>query len=324
MAKLFSADLTNKKLCIIEYTTSDGQMLPIKLDAFDATILSHTYTNIGKIIFDKPITIIGEATFRNCEHLTSVTIPDSVKSIGAYAFLGCSNLTEFKGKYASDDGRCLIVDGVLNSFAPAELVEYVIPDSVTNIGDSALSWCSGLSSVTIPPSVTTIGADAFLECWRLTSVTIPDSVTTIEDWAFSGCSGLTTVIIGKGVSVIGEGAFHGCESLTSVTIPNRVTTIEKGAFYECKSLLNIMIGDSVSKIDNEAFWKCPNLKSVTIGHSVSEIGYGAFHRSNIETIVCYPQEPPKLDNSFDKFENLIVPAGCEEAYTNSDWGKYLE
>ena len=210
MAKLISADLTNNKLCIFEYTTTDGQMLPFKEDAFDAKIVSHTYTDIGKVIFDKPITKIGERAFSCCDSLTSVTIPDSVTTIGAYAFLGCSNLTEFKGKYASDDGRCLIVDGVLNSFAPAELVEYVIPNSVT-----------------------TIGADGFLECWRLTSVTIPDSVTTIEDWAFSGCSGLTTVIIGKSVSVIGEGAFHGCESLTSVTIPNRVTTIEKGAFYYC-------------------------------------------------------------------------------------------
>ena len=74
MAKLISADLTNNKLCILEYTTTDGQMLSFKEDAFDAKIVSHTYTDIGKIIFDKPITRIGDKAFDCCSSLTSVTI----------------------------------------------------------------------------------------------------------------------------------------------------------------------------------------------------------------------------------------------------------
>ena len=89
MAKLISADLTNNKLCILEYTTTDGKMLSIKPDAFDAKIVSHTYTNIGKVIFDKPITSIGERAFEDCDSLTSVTIPNSVTTIGYWAFYGC-------------------------------------------------------------------------------------------------------------------------------------------------------------------------------------------------------------------------------------------
>ena len=103
------------------------------------------------------------------------------------------------------------------------------------------------------------------------------------------------------LTTIGEGAFSFCTSLTSVTIPDSVTTIGEGAFYGCSSLT-----------------------SVTIGKSVSEIGKEAFKGCNIDTIVCYPKIPPKTNDSFDRFENLIIPTGCEEAYANSDWGQYLK
>ena len=117
------------------------------------------------------VTTIGGGAFAFCYALTSVTIPDSVTTIERYAFLGCDALKAFYGKFASADNRCLIVDGVLNSFA---------------IG-------CGLTTYSIPNSVTTIGVRAFEHCSALTSVTIPDSVTTIGDYAFYGCDALKEV-----------------------------------------------------------------------------------------------------------------------------------
>ena len=90
--------------------------------------------------------------------------------IGDAAFERCQNLRSFQGKFASDDNRCLIVDGVLNSFAPNGLTSYTIPSNVTSIGNEAFDGCSSLTSITIPDSVTSIGSYAFYDCSSLISV----------------------------------------------------------------------------------------------------------------------------------------------------------
>ena len=147
---------------------------------------------------------------------------------------------------------------------------------VTTIGESAFSWCEGLTSVTIPNSVTTIGQDAFYVCSDLTSVTIPNSVTSIEQGAFRDCSGLSSVTIPNSVTTIGKSAFNGCSGLTSVTIPNSVTTIEQGAFNGCSGLTSVIIGNGVTSIEQGAFSWCSGLTSVTIPNSVTSIEQDAF------------------------------------------------
>lgn len=151
----------------------------------------------------KPVTEIGESAFENCS-LTSVTIPDSVTSIGNGAFAYCGSLTSV-----------------------------TIPDSVTSIGVSAFSNCSSLTSVTIPDSVTSMGKWVFWDCSNLTSVTIPDGVTFIGDSAFKNCSKLTSITIPDSVTSIGERAFERCRGLTSITIPDSVMSIGDDAFKGC-------------------------------------------------------------------------------------------
>ena len=158
---------------------------------------------------DRTVTSIGGA-FWGCTGLTSITIPDSVMSIGNGAFCDCTRLTSI-----------------------------TIPDSVTSIGVFAFSSCSGLTSVTIGSGVTSIGSSAFDSCSGLTSVTIPDGVTSIGSSAFSSCSGLTSVTIGSGVTSIGGWAFRGCTRLTSITIPDSVTSIGYWAFKDCTALTEI-------------------------------------------------------------------------------------
>lgn len=185
----------------------------------------------GHYTIGNDVTIIGDSAFKNCLHLTGVTIPDGVTSIGEFAFFGCWDLKSVT-----------IPDGVTSIekqafFYCTGLKSVTIPNSVTSIREAAFSYCYDLTSVTIPNSVTSIGGSAFAHCFNLTSVTIPNSVTSIGMYAFIYCTGLTSVTIPNSVTSIGYCAFQGCEGLTSVTIPDSVTSIEKKAFKGCKKLI---------------------------------------------------------------------------------------
>ncbi|MBO5705645.1 MAG: leucine-rich repeat domain-containing protein, partial [Bacteroidaceae bacterium] len=167
---------------------------------------------------------IGSSAFFGCSGLTSVTIPNSVTSIGAFAFSYCDGLTSVHISDIAAWGNIDFYNASSNPLYYAhhlylngeEVKDLVIPNSVTSIGDYAFYNCSVLTSVTIPNSVTSIGGGAFYNCFGLTSVTIPNSVTSIGQSAFSGCSGLTSVTIGSGVESIGTKAFANCPDLLDV------------------------------------------------------------------------------------------------------------
>lgn len=165
---------------------------------------------------------------------SSTIIPNTVTSIGDYAFSGCSSLTNIS-----------------------------IPNSVTSIGNNAFSYCTSLISVNIPNSVTTIGQEAFWNCSTLTGITIPNSVTTIGDRAFKSCTNIASFDIPTSVTTINNGTFYGCLSMASIHIPNSVTIIGNSAFSSCRALTNISIPSSVFSIGENAFNDC-TLDTVTL------------------------------------------------------------
>lgn len=205
---------------------------------------------------DDPMVEDDRYAFSGCFNITSISIPDSVISIGPAAFYMCTNLKSIE-----------------------------IPDSVISIGDIAFCGCDNLTSVDIPDSVVSIGKGAFGMCSNLMNIVIPNSVTSMDINAFAGCSSLTDIVLSNSIKEIGGGAFTNCTALTSITIPNSVISIGEYAFYGCTSLMNISLSNSLASISDFTFGNCSSLVSITIPDGVTSIGEEAFSWcENLESV----------------------------------------
>lgn len=199
----------------------------------------------------------------------NTNIPDSITSIGKFAFYCCSSLASVD----IPDGVISIGDSAFDDCS--SLVSATIPNSVTSIGDYAFAGCD-ISSITIPESVTHIGSYAFWCCPKLTSIIIPNGVTSISGHVFERCGSLTSVTIPNSVTNIGANAFSNCRSLSSITIPDSATDIGIAAFSYCTSLTDLVIPDRVMSIGYSAFTGCTSLSKITVSDSVTSIDRFAF------------------------------------------------
>ena len=237
-----------------EYTTNSGTYTVVAIADFafsdcpnlTSIVIPDTVTSIGKLAFynctgltsvtlSKNLTTIGENAFADCTSLTSINLPASVTDIGRWALLGLAyiEVDSNNQSYQDIDGNLYTKDGttILQYATGKADTQFVIPASVTSIGNAAFYECPNLTSITIPNSVTSIGENAFAHCSNLTSITIPNSVTTIGERAFYGCLSLTNITIPDSVTSIEDYTFCNCTGLKEVTIPNSVTSIGKSAFF---------------------------------------------------------------------------------------------
>ena len=315
----------------------------------------------GEFVIPNSVTWIRERAFYDCCGLTSVTIPNSVTSIGYDAFRYVNNII-YSGTATGSPWGAKCVNGYVDGYlvysdatkttllgcSAAATGEIVIPNSVTSIGNYAFSDCSGLTSVTIPNSVTSIGEGAFYGCSGLTSVTIPNSVTRIgynalggvnniiysgtatgSPWGAKcvngyvdgylvysdatkttllGCSAAATgeIVIPNSVTSIGNYAFRGCSGLTSVTIPSSVTSIGERAFYDCCGLTSVTIPNSVTRIGSifkgcnnitSVIWNAKNCSTYNFGSQVESFIFG----NDVEII------PDSLCQGMNKLTSVTIP-----------------
>jgi len=271
-------------------------------------------------------TNISDYAFRDCVGLTSITIPDSVTSIGKDAFYNTA-------WYNNQPDGLVYAGKVAYKYKGTmpENTSIVIEDDTFGIADYAFYGCTGLTSVTIGNGVTSIGSYAFYGCSSLTSITIPDSVTNIGENAFYNCNGLTridvsenntsyasvdgilynkaktefiiipkaiqgVVTIPSGVTNIGNWAFFNCNGLTSIFIPSGVNEIGEYAFYLCRNLVDVFIPNSVAGIGQYAFYNCSKLERISFDGTTAQwenITKGGFWRYNTPgdcQIICNDPE----------------------------------
>ena len=307
------------------------------------------------VVLTESTTSINDYAFYGCD-LTSITIPDSVTTIG-YAFNNCSSLKDLYYEGSADDWTKINFDYsasnpmyyAKNEYFNGELVtDVVLSNGITSIGANTFYGCNSLSSITIPDSVTSIGSYAFYNCQSLKNMYYTG---TADDWVkisfgssesnpmryaeneyFNG-ELVTDVVLSNGITSICDYAFYGCDSLSSITIPDSVTSIGSHAFYNCSSLKYVFYmgdetqWDGISFGNNNSPLTASFIHYNATGHTSTDwivdseptcTTDGSKHR---ECTVCGEVETVKIDKSGHTSTDWIVDS---EPTCTTDGSKHKE
>ena len=252
---------------------------------------------------------ISSYAFHGCTEITSVTIPESITSIGGCIFWGCTNLSKIQvsknNKVYDSRNNCNAIIETAENKLIAGCKNSVILNGIKSIKQGAFLGCTGLTDIEIPNSVTELDDSAFGGT-GIKSLNIPGSIKVMGWDVFSNCQQLEEVDISYGVKKIGWGAFSNCEKLKKVTIPNSVIEIGERSFEYCSALENVSIPDGVIIIGMRAFRES-GLTNLTISASVRTINGYAFDQCyNLSKIEI--AEENKVYDSRNNCNAIIVTA----------------
>lgn len=258
---------------------------------------------IQSVTIPESVTSIGKSAFEHCSKLDSLTIKGVATSIGAYAFASCTSLTSLSlvGNFQTIGEQAFAYCGMTSLTTDADITsigEYAfshctsltslsLTGDIQKIGDYAFGYCSSLYTATLSKNLTSIGTYAFEYCTSLNSIEIPGKVTEIGDYAFID-AGLTSVTIDEGVKSTGAYMFYKCGNLTTVTLPESLTTIADGSFAFCSNLDHVKIPARVTCIGDGAFSNCTSLSDITLQDGVKTIGADAFFYCRELTSITLP------------------------------------
>ncbi len=314
----------------ITVTAKNGKSASCKVtvreNSGDFTIVAGVLTaytgNGGALIIPEGVVSIADKVFQNKKNITSVQLPTTLKSVGAYAFSGATNLTsviftgtsEYKiNKYAFDG--CTALSSV------------TLSDNLVEIGNYAFQKCTSLTSFDMPDTVTTLGPGAFIECKNLADVKYSSSLTTVPNTAFRETA-LTKFTVTSNITSIGDSAFYGATKLVDFVIENRDSnlkfgnyalfktaikevlwgdldvTISSSIFAQCTSLVKVVLPETVTEVPNAAFQGCSLLKDITFKGGYTKIGNSGF-AGTAYTEFEVPETVESISNSaFSNMPNL--------------------
>lgn len=299
--------------------------------------------------------------YLNGVELEELIIPDNVKSINKYSFIGCTNIK--KVIFPSDLKS--IKDYAFSDCSGIKNIDLSLNNC--SLGKYCFQNCTGLESILLPPNLYSINFASFWGCSSLKSIIIPDNLERIEMKSFYGCNNMTKITFGEKIHFIDYDAFYRCSNLNQVhiknleswcntvfyyatsnpliyafhlylngelikelIIPQNVKEIYNYCFMDCKDIVSVIIPDNVERINDYCFIRCDSLETVIIGKNIKHIGENAFSNCNsITSFYCYSEQVPSTSNN--AFDNslgnaiLYVPSASVDAYKEAEpWKNFKQ
>lgn len=265
-------------------------------------------TSFTELKYFTSVQSIPNSCFEECKRLTSITLPESVTSIGERAFVACISLTKVNN----------------------------MSDRIRSLGRGAFGECHSLQECYLPNGLTTIRDGLFMNCISLTEIVIPESVTSIEGLAFYGCSSLKEIYIPDSVTNIESGAFLCCVSATSIRISPNIISIKGSTFGKCGAR-TITIPEGVLNIGGSAFSESSKLEVLSIPSTVVVMAEICSRCESLHTVYCNAETPPALTalpftephqleedaRISQNLKHIYVPSQSVEAYKSAEfWCQY--
>lgn len=306
--KKVKTDKIEKSLGVKERTVSEWkELFNFKVTDGEITIKSYKGTEpvveVPEFIGKNYVTAIDEAAFSKenkayknerknffANELTAVILPQSIKTIGAYAFSYCQNLV----KVTLPSELKKIENGTFCGCIKLQSIQ--LPSTVSSIGKWAFKGCAEITEIKIPTKIKKIQQGTFSGCKNLKHINIPNGVKNIEGYAFFNCRSLKEIALPSKLENVDTTTFSSCPNLadengfviianilynyygekTEITIPQSVIAIADEAFKNDSTIKNITIPEGVLVIADSAFEKCTELESVNVPDSLAHIGNYAF------------------------------------------------
>lgn len=284
---------------------------------------------LASAVIPETVVSIGDYAFAYRKNLSEIAIPSSVTAIGSYAFANCENLKTIEVSQSVKSIQSCVLKNCVSLTKATWRTLVSVPDSafegcsaltdvklsnVAKIGERAFSGCIGLKEIILPQSLTEIGEYAFNKT-ALASITLPQSIDKVGNGWFSDCKYLETVNFDGKIKEIGNSAFIGCISLKNIEIPSSVVNIGDSAFSGCISLKNIEIPSSVVSIGNAAFSGCSALSEVLFNEGLKAIGEEAFSACKSLSNVQWPlslEEIGRCAFAGTSFPEIYVPRSIKQ------------